>query len=212
VEMAILGRFGNNGQTCIGAKRFIVVKSMLDKFLPRFVAAAKKLKLGNPLDETVTLGPLSSDAALQLILKQIQDATSHGAKIALGGRRAGDVGAFLEPTILTNVTSDNPAYKQEFFGPAALVFPAKDEEEAIAIANDSPFGLGGSVYSSNIERAKRVASRMETGMVFINYPDVSLPELPFGGVKRSGYGKELSSLGIEEFVNRKLIFVPNGHS
>jgi succinate-semialdehyde dehydrogenase/glutarate-semialdehyde dehydrogenase len=212
VAMAILGRFGNNGQTCIGAKRFIVVKSILDKFLPRFIAAAEKLKLGNPLDETVTLGPLSSDAALQLILKQIQEATSHGAQIALGGRRAGEVGSFLEPTVLTNITPDNPAYKQEFFGPAALVFPAKDEEEAIAIANDSPFGLGGSVYSSNIERAKRVASRMETGMVFINYPDVSLPELPFGGVKRSGYGKELSSLGIEEFVNTKLIFVPNGHS
>jgi succinate-semialdehyde dehydrogenase/glutarate-semialdehyde dehydrogenase len=212
VAMAILGRFGNNGQTCIGAKKFIVVKSILDKFLPRFIAAAEKLKLGNPLDETVTLGPLSSDAALQLILKQIQEATSHGAQIALGGRRAGEVGSFLEPTVLTNITPDNPAYKQEFFGPAALVFPAKDEEEAIAIANDSPFGLGGSVYSSNIERAKRVASRMETGMVFINYPDVSLPELPFGGVKRSGYGKELSSLGIEEFVNTKLIFVPNGHS
>src|ERR1700733_5354252 len=212
VAMAILGRFGNNGQTCIGAKRFIVVESMLDKFLPRFIAAARELKLGNPLDDSVTLGPLSSDAALQLILRQIQEATSHGAQVALGGRRAGEVGAFLEPTVLTNITPDNPAYKQEFFGPAALVFPAKDEEEDIAIANDSPFGLGGSVYTSDIERGKRVASRMETGMVFINYPDVSLPELPFGGVKRSGYGKELSNLGIEEFVNRKLIFVPNGHS
>src|SRR3984957_10256938 len=184
---------------------------MLDKFLPRFIAAARKLKLGDPLDETVTLGSLSSDAALQLILRQIQEATSHGAKIALGGRRAGEVGAFLEPTILTNITSDNPAYKQEFFGPAALIFPAKDEDAAIAIANDSPFGLGGSVYSKDVERAKRMASRMETGMVFINYPDVSLPELPFGGVKRSGYGKELSSLGNEEFVNRKLIFVPNAN-
>src|SRR5271168_1896783 len=212
VEMAILGRFGNNGQTCIGAKRFIVVKSMLDKFLPRFIAAARKLKLGDPLDETVTLGPLSSDSALQLIQRQIQEATSHGAQIVLGGKRAGEVGAFLEPTILTNVTPDNPAYRQEFFGPVALVFPAKNEEEAIAIANDSPFGLGGSVYTSDVERGKRVASRIESGMVFINYPDVSLPELPFGGVKRSGYGKELSSLGLEEFVNRKLIFVPNGHS
>jgi succinate-semialdehyde dehydrogenase / glutarate-semialdehyde dehydrogenase len=209
VAMAVLGRFGNNGQTCIGAKRFIVVESMLDKFLPRFIAAAKKLKLGNPLDESVTLGPLSSDAALQLILRQIQEATSHGAQIALGGRRAGEVGAFLEPTILTNIAPDNPAYKQEFFGPVALIFPAKDEEEAIAIANDSPFGLGGSVYTSDIERGKRVASRIDSGMVFINYPDISLPELPFGGIKRSGYGKELSSLGIEEFVNRKLIFVPN---
>ncbi len=110
------------------------------------------------------------------------------------------------------MTSDNPAYKQEFFGPVALVFPAKDEDEAIAIANDSPFGLGGSVYTSDINRGKRVASRMETGMVFINYPDVSAPDLPFGGVKRSGYGKELSNLGLEEFVNRKLILVPNGHS
>src|ERR1700733_9126191 len=188
---------------------FGVLKSMLDKFLPRFIAAAKKLKLGDPLDETVILGPLSSDAALQLTLRQIQEATSHGAQIALGGGRAGKVGAFLEPTILTNVTSDNPAYRQEFFGPVALVFPAKDEDEAIAIANDSPFGLGGSVYTSDINRGKRVASRIETGMVFINYPDVSAPDLPFGGIKRSGYGKELSSLEIEEFVNKKLILVPN---
>jgi succinate-semialdehyde dehydrogenase / glutarate-semialdehyde dehydrogenase len=209
VAMAVLGRFGNTGQTCIGAKRFIVVESMLDKFLPRFIAAAKKLKLGDPLDESVTMGPLSSDAALQLILGQIQEATSHGAQIVLGGRRAGEVGAFLEPTMLTNITPDNPAYKQEFFGPVALIFTAKDEEEAIAIANDSPFGLGGSVYTSDIERGKRVASRIESGMVFINYPDITLPELPFGGIKRSGYGKELSSFGIEEFVNRKLIFVPN---
>jgi succinate-semialdehyde dehydrogenase/glutarate-semialdehyde dehydrogenase len=115
------------------------------------------------------------------------------------------VGAFLEPTVLTGLTPDNPAYKQEFFGPVALIFPAKDEAEAIAIANDSPFGLGGSVYSTDIERAKRV----ETGMVFINYPDVSWPDLLFGGIKRSGYGKELSNLGLEEFVNKKLVLVPN---
>jgi succinate-semialdehyde dehydrogenase/glutarate-semialdehyde dehydrogenase len=210
VAMAILGRFGNNGQTCIGAKRFIVVESMFDKFVPQFIAAAKALKLGDPLDESVTLGPLSSDDALQRILRQINDATSHGAKVLLGGNRAGTVGAFLEPTILTGITPNNPAYKQEFFGPAALVFRAKDEADAIAIANDSPFGLGGSVYSTDIERAKRVASRVETGMVFINYPDLSWPDLPFGGVKRSGYGKELSNLGLEEFVNKKMIIVPNG--
>jgi succinate-semialdehyde dehydrogenase/glutarate-semialdehyde dehydrogenase len=207
--MAILGRFGNNGQTCIGAKRFIVVESMLDNFLQRFVAAAKELKLGDPLDESVTLGPLSSDGALQLILRQINDAVSHGAKVLLGGNRAGTVGSFLEPTVLTDIASDNPAYRQEFFGPVALILPAKDEAEAIAIANDSPFGLGGSIYSTDIERAKRVASRIETGMVFINYPDVSWPDLPFGGVKRSGYGKELSNLGLEEFVNKKLVLVPN---
>jgi len=209
VAMAILGRFGNNGQTCIGAKRFIIVESMLNKFLPRFIAAAKELKLGDPLDESVTLGPVSSDSALQLILGQINDAISHGAKVLLGGNRAGTVGAFLEPTILTDLTPDNPAYKQEFFGPVALILPAKDEADAIAIANDSPFGLGGSVYSADIERAKRVASRIETGMVFINYPAVSWPDLPFGGIKRSGYGKELSNLGLEEFVNKKLVLVPN---
>jgi succinate-semialdehyde dehydrogenase/glutarate-semialdehyde dehydrogenase len=208
VAMAILGRFGNNGQTCIGAKRFIIVESMFDKFLARFIAAAKELKLGDPLDESTTLGPLSSDAALQLILLQIGEATSHGAKVLLGGSRAGTVGAFLEPTILTGISPDNPAYKQEFFGPVALVFPAKDEAEAIAIANNSPFGLGGSIYSADIEKAKRVASRIETGMVFINYPDVSWPDLPFGGIKRSGYGKELSNLGLEEFVNKKLVLVP----
>ena len=182
---------------------------MLDKFLPRFIAAAKELKLGDPLDESVTLGPLSSESALQLILRQINDATCHGAKVLLGGNRAGTVGAFLEPTVLTGLTSDNPAYKQEFFGPVALIFPAKDEAEAIAIANDSPFGLGGSVYSTDIERAKRVTSHVETGMVFINYPDVSWPDLPFGGVKRSGYEKELSNLELEEFVNKKLVLVPN---
>ena len=209
VPMAILGRFGNNGQTCIGAKRFIVVESIMDKFLPRFIDAAKDLKVGDPLDESVTLGPLSSDAALRLILRQINEATNHGATILLGGRRSGAVGAFLEPTVLTNIKPDNPAYRQEFFGPVALIFPAKNEDQAIAIANDSPFGLGGSVYSTNVERAKRVASRIETGMVFINYPDVSWPDLPFGGIKRSGYGKELSNLGLEEFVNKKLIVVPN---
>jgi succinate-semialdehyde dehydrogenase/glutarate-semialdehyde dehydrogenase len=209
IAMAVLGRFANCGQTCIGAKRFIVVDAVLDKFLPRFIAATRELKLGDPFDETVTLGPLSSDAALQLILRQIKEATDHGAQIVLGGHRASEVGAFLEPTILTNVKPDNPAYKQEFFGPVGLVFPAKDEDEAIAIANDSPFGLGGSVYTVDIERGKQVASRIETGMVFINYPDVSAPDLPFGGIKRSGYGKELSSLGLKEFVNKKMIVVPN---
>jgi succinate-semialdehyde dehydrogenase/glutarate-semialdehyde dehydrogenase len=209
VAMAVLGRFANCGQTCIGAKRFIVLDAVLDKFLRRFIAAARELKLGDPFDDTVTLGPLSSDAALQLILRQIKEATDRGAQIVLGGHRAGEVGAFLEPTILTNVKSDNPAYKQEFFGPVGLVLPAKDEDEAIAIANDSPFGLGGSVYTVDIERGKKVASRIESGMVFINYPDLSAPDLPFGGIKRSGYGKELSSLGLKEFVNKKMIVVPN---
>jgi succinate-semialdehyde dehydrogenase/glutarate-semialdehyde dehydrogenase len=209
VKMAIIGRFGNNGQTCIGAKRFIVVNALKDRFLEAFSEAARGLKLGDPLDESVTLGPLSSEAALQLLLRQVHEATAHGARVILGGERAGNKGSFMQPTILSDITPDNPAFKQEFFGPVALMFFVKDEDEAIALANNSPFGLGGSVYTTDIEHGKRVASRIETGMVFINYPSISAPDLPFGGVKRSGYGKELSNLGIEEFINKKLICVAN---
>jgi succinate-semialdehyde dehydrogenase/glutarate-semialdehyde dehydrogenase len=212
VKMAIIGRFGNCGQTCIGAKRFIVVESLKEKFLKAFSQAAKGLKLGDPLDESITLGPVSSEAALQLLLKQVREATNNGARVLLGGERAGNKGSFLQPTILTDITPDNPAFKQEFFGPVALVFFVKDENEAIALANNSPFGLGGSVYTTDIQHGKRVASRIDTGMVFINYPSISAPDLPFGGIKRSGYGKELSDLGIQEFINKKLVCVANGPS
>jgi succinate-semialdehyde dehydrogenase/glutarate-semialdehyde dehydrogenase len=207
-----VGRIGNTGQTCIGAKRFNFVGPRLNQFLTMFRAAMESLKIGDPLDEATTLGPLSSEAALTLLLKQTDEAVAHGAKILTGGKRVNRKGSFMEATILTNITPDNPAYKQEFFGPVALVFPAKDEEEAIAIANDSPYGLGGSIYTKDIEHGKRVASRIETGMVFINYPSVSTADLPFGGIKRSGYGKELSDLGIQEFVNKKLICAANGFS
>jgi succinate-semialdehyde dehydrogenase/glutarate-semialdehyde dehydrogenase len=212
VKMAMIGRFENNGQTCIGAKRFIVVDALKDKFLNAFSQAAIGLKLGDPVDESVTLGPLSSEGALQLLLKQVREATAHGARLILGGQRAGKNGSFMQPTILTDLTPENPAFKQEFFGPVALMFFVKNEDEAITLANNSPFGLGGSVYTTNIEHGKRVASRIETGMVFINYPSISAPDLPFGGVKRSGYGKELSNLGIEEFINKKLICVATGAS
>ena len=205
VKMAVLGRIGNTGQTCIGAKRFIAVGPRADQFLNAFRDALAQLKPGDPLDESTTLGPLSSEAALNLLLKQVREAVAHGAQIFAGGDRIRHYGAFMQPTILTNVTPDNPAFRQEFFGPVALYFPARDQEEAIAIANNSPFGLGGSVYTSDIEHGKQVASRIETGMVFVNYPFISAPELPFGGIKRSGYGTELSSLGIQEFVNKKLI-------
>jgi len=207
VNMAVVGRMENDGQTCIGSKRFICVGARAEQFLNAFRDALKELKPGDPLDETTTLGPLSSDAALNLLLDQVREAVAHGARVFTGGDRLGQTGAYMQPTILTNVTPDNPAYRKEFFGPVALFFTAKDDDEAIAIANDSPFGLGGSVYTSDIEHGKRVASRIETGMVFINYPSMTAPDLPFGGIKRSGYGKELSNLGIEEFVNKKLIWV-----
>ena len=212
VKMAVVGRIGNTGQTCIGAKRFIFIGPRLNQFLTMFRAALESLKIGDPFDEATTLGPLSSEAALSLLLNQVDEAVAHGAKILTGGKRVNRKGSFMQATILTNITPDNPAYKQEFFGPVALVLPAKDEEEAIAIANDSPFGLGGSIYTKDIEHGKRVASRIETGMVFINYPSVSTADLPFGGIKRSGYGKELSDLGIQEFVNKKLICAANGFS
>lgn len=205
VQMAVLGRIGNVGQTCIGAKRFIVVGPRADQFLHAFRDALAQLTPGDPLDDSTTLGPLASETALNLLLQQVRDAVAHGARIVAGGDRIRHRGAFMQPTILTNVTPDHPAFRQEFFGPVALFLPAKDEEEAIALANNSPFGLGGSVYTSDIEHGKQVASRIETGMVFVNYPFISAPELPFGGIKRSGYGKELSSLGIQEFVNKKLI-------
>ncbi|MGA9452714.1 MAG: NAD-dependent succinate-semialdehyde dehydrogenase [Verrucomicrobiia bacterium] len=205
VRMAVLGRIGNVGQTCIGAKRFIVVGPRAGQFLNAFRDALSQLKPGDPLDERTTLGPLASETSLKLLLKQVREAVAHGARVFAGGDRIRHQGAFMQPTILTNVTPDNPVFRQEFFGPVALFFPARDEEEAISIANDSPLGLGGSVYTYDIKRGKQVASRIETGMVFVNYPFISAPELPFGGIKRSGYGKELSRLGIQEFVNKKLI-------
>jgi succinate-semialdehyde dehydrogenase / glutarate-semialdehyde dehydrogenase len=212
VKMAVVGRIGNAGQTCIGAKRFIFVGSRLKKFLAMFRAALEALKIGDPFDEETTLGPLSSEAALTHLLDQVNEAVAHGAKVLTGGKRIDRKGFFMQPTILTDIARDNPTYHQEFFGPVALILPAKDEEEAIAIANDSPYGLGGSIYTKDIEHGKRIASRIETGMVFINYPSVSTADLPFGGVKRSGYGKELSDLGIQEFVNKKLICAGNGFS
>jgi succinate-semialdehyde dehydrogenase/glutarate-semialdehyde dehydrogenase len=208
VKMAVVGRIGNAGQTCIGAKRFIFVGPRLDQFLTMFRAALESLKIGDPFDETTTLGPLSSEAAVTNLLRQVDEAVAHGAKILTGGKRVDLKGSFMQPTILTNIAPDNPAYRQEFFGPVALVFPARDVDEAVAIANDSPFGLAGSVYTKDIERGKQVASKIESGMVFINYPSISTADLPFGGIKRSGYGKELADLGIQEFVNRKMIVAP----
>jgi len=205
VKWAVWGRMYNAGQTCCAAKRFIVVDQVADKFLEMFHAALAALKPGDPLEEATTLGPLSSEAALVQLLAQLEVATKHGAKVALGGKRYDRPGAYMQPTILTDVTLTNPAFRDEFFGPIAMVFRVKDEEAAIAMANDSDFGLGGSVFTKDVARGKRVASRVETGMMFINNIDWSDAELPFGGIKDSGYGRELGNMGIQEFVNKKLI-------
>jgi succinate-semialdehyde dehydrogenase/glutarate-semialdehyde dehydrogenase len=205
VKWAVWGRMYNTGQTCCASKRFIVVESMADKFLAAFKEALGKLEPGDPLDEKTGLGPLSSEGALITLLEQVKVAVKGGATVALGGKRIDRPGAFMQPTILTHVTKDNPAFRDEFFGPVAMFFRVKDEDEAIAVANDSDFGLGGSVFTSDMARGQRVASRVETGMMFINNIDWTDPELPFGGIKDSGYGRELGDMGIQEFVNKKLV-------
>lgn len=207
VKCAVSGRMGNSGQACTASKRFIVLDALADRFLDQFQAALGKFSAGDPLDATTTLAPLSSERALTTLLDQVERAVGAGARVIMGGARVDRAGAFMQPTILTDIDRANPAYKEEFFGPVALFFRVADDHAAVALANDSPFGLGGSVFTQDLERGKRLARRIDTGMVFINSEAVTAPELPFGGVKHSGFGRELSGAGIQEFVNKKLIRV-----
>lgn len=212
IKWAVWGRMYNDGQTCVAAKRFIVAEELADTFLKRFQAALAALKPGDPMDKETTLGPLSTESALVDLLKLVNDAVSNGATLVMGGKRIDRPGSFMEPTILTNIDRKNPAFRQEFFGPVALFFRVKDEDEAVALANDSDFGLGGSVFTKDVARGERVASRIETGMMFVNNIDWSDADLPFGGIKNSGYGRELGDSGIQEFVNKKLIRVSDSHA
>lgn len=207
VKWGLWGRMNNTGECCVAAKRFILHEKIADKFLDRFKKELEKLVAGDPMDPKTTLGPLCTKDALELVEKQIKTAVDGGAKVLLGAKRLNRPGYFLAPTILTDVTPENPAFHQEFFAPVAMIFRVKNEKEAIDLANDSPFGLGGSVITKDLERGKRVARQIETGMVFINASTWTAPDLPFGGIKNSGYGRELSELGIGEFVNKKLIRV-----
>ena len=205
VKWAVWAKMNNMGQCCVAGKRFIVVEELADKFLEQFQAALADFKPGDPMDKATTLGPLSTEGALVQLLGQIKNAVAKGAKVVMGGKRIDRPGSFMQPTILTNIKSGNPAFREEFFGPVALFFRVKNEDEAIALANDSDFGLGGSVFTNDVALGQRVASRIDTGMVFINHPTWTTADLPFGGIKNSGYGRELSSLGIQEFVNKKLV-------
>ncbi|TDE02639.1 NAD-dependent succinate-semialdehyde dehydrogenase [Flavobacterium hiemivividum] len=207
VEMAIVGRMNNNGQSCVASKRFIAVEAIADEFLEKFVAKVAALKVGDPMDRDTQVGPLSSEEALINILDQVKRFEKAGAKILVGGKRAFDTGAFMQPTILTNLKRGVPTFYEELFGPVASFYKVKNEQEAIDLANDSPFGLGGSIYTKDIKRAIQLADQIDSGMVFINQPTSTQPDLPFGGTKNSGYGRELSQLGIDEFVNKKLIRV-----
>jgi acyl-CoA reductase-like NAD-dependent aldehyde dehydrogenase len=205
VEMAILGRMNNNGESCIASKRFIALAAIADEFLDKFSTKIAALKVGDPMDPETQIGPLSSEDALIDILDQVKRFEKAGATVLVGGKRASDVGAYMQPTLLTNLKRGEPIFKEELFGPVASFYIVEDEQEAIDLANDSPFGLGGSIYTKDMKRALKIADQIDTGMIFINKPTWTSPDLPFGGTKGSGYGRELSELGITEFVNKKLI-------
>lgn len=205
VEKAIRGRMVNTGQSCVAAKRFIVVESLADEFIARFKKGVEGLKLGDPMDEETDIGPLSTEEAAVNLNDLVQHAIDDGATVVTGGGRPDRKGAFFTPTILTDIIPGTSTYDTELFGPVATIYRVRDEEAAIRLANDSSYGLGGSVYTKSIERGRHVAERIDTGMMFINQPTNSQADLPFGGTKNSGYGRELSHLGILEFINKKLI-------
>ena len=204
VQAAVDARLDNNGQSCNAAKRFIVVDGLYDEFLAKFTAAMSAAKVGDPFAEDTVLGPLSSLIAAERLADQVDKAVAQGATLVTGGTRDG---AFYPGTVLTGVTADMDAYREEFFGPVGVVYKVADEDEAVAIANDTTFGLGSYVFTTDPEQAARVAEKIEAGMVYVNVVLADSPELPFGGVKRSGTSREMGLLAADEFVNKKLIRV-----
>jgi succinate-semialdehyde dehydrogenase/glutarate-semialdehyde dehydrogenase len=197
-------RMINNGQSCIAAKRFILEKSIADEFLSFFKVEFENIKIGDPANDSFDYGSMAREDLAQELEEQVNKSLEKGAKIMIGGKRDK---AFFEPTILTDVKPGMPAYEEELFGPVAVVLIAENEQHAIELANDSRFGLGGSLWSKNIEKAKKLVRRVESGAVYINKIMASHPAVPFGGIKMSGYGRELSEMGIKEFVNRKTIWL-----
>ncbi|MBI5807538.1 MAG: NAD-dependent succinate-semialdehyde dehydrogenase [Ignavibacteriales bacterium] len=207
VKTAVVARIINNGQSCIAAKRFIVVEKVYDKFSEMFIEEMKKLKVDDPMNFETDLGPIAREDLLYELEHQVKKSVESGAKILIGGKRISREGFYFEPTIIADVTQQMPAYHEEIFGPVATLIKAKDENDTIRIANDSEFGLGASIWSGNIQKAKLLATQIESGSVFINGMVKSDPRLPFGGIKKSGYGRELSHYGIKEFVNIKTVWV-----
>ncbi|WP_270503984.1 NAD-dependent succinate-semialdehyde dehydrogenase [Ligilactobacillus salivarius] len=206
-EVAPQARLYNAGQVCTSSKRFIVMADKYDEFLDVLKDAFSAVRMGDPTDRTTTLAPLNSKSAKEKLEKQVELAVENGAKVYYGNEKVDLPGQFFMPTILTDITPDNPIFDQEMFGPVASVYKVNSEEEAIALANNSSYGLGNTVFGEP-EHAARVAAKIETGMSWINSGWASLPELPFGGVKNSGYGRELSELGFNAFVNEHLVFEP----
>jgi succinate-semialdehyde dehydrogenase/glutarate-semialdehyde dehydrogenase len=207
LSTAVKARTINTGQSCIAAKRFFIVDEIYDRFLEQFVERMRALKIGDPLDETTEIGPLATEQILHGVDDQVRKSISAGAKLLTGGNRLQGPGFFYEPTVLINVPRQSPAYREEIFGPVASVFRVRNEEEAIEIANDSVYGLGASVWTNDKKEQDVFTSELEAGMVFFNSMVASDPRLPFGGVKRSGFGRELGAIGIREFTNAKTIWI-----
>jgi succinate-semialdehyde dehydrogenase/glutarate-semialdehyde dehydrogenase len=206
-SVACRARNQNNGQSCIAAKRFIVEESVADDFEQRFASAVSALKVGNPMDRANQLGPLARADLVDELERQVNESVRLGARPLTGGRRIQGDGYYFEATVLTNVRPGMPAYHEETFGPVAAVIRVKDAEDALRVANDTDYGLGSNIWTSDVERAKKLAERIEAGLVFINGMVASDARLPFGGVKRSGYGRELSEYGIKEFTNIQTVWV-----
>ncbi len=207
VKTATAGRLWNAGQVCVSPKRIIVQEAVADEFIEKAKVIFENAVVGDPLDPKTDLAPLSSEKAVQDVIKQVEIAVQQGAKLVTGGKRLSRAGAFMEPTILTGITKKMNAYSEEIFGPVLVVYSVKDIDEAVELANDTTFGLGGTVFGTDTDKAVEVARRIDTGMVYINHVTGIAPELPFGGTKNSGYGREQSPAGIYEFVNAKLIRV-----
>ncbi len=207
VKRAVGARMVNSGQACNAAKRFIVMDDVYDEFLDKFTAALGAVQPGDPADRKTFLGPLSSQAAVDNLASQVDAAVAAGATVRTGGGKVDGPGAYYQPTVLTDVTPDMEVFHQELFGPVAVVHRVSSVDEAVALANDTPFGLGASVHTDDPDRALTVAGQIAAGMVYVNEPGGTAAELPFGGVKRSGIGRELGKYGMDEFVNKKLIRV-----
>ncbi|HEY3774747.1 MAG TPA: aldehyde dehydrogenase family protein, partial [Solirubrobacteraceae bacterium] len=204
VEAAVGARLDNTGQACNAGKRFIVVDELYEPFLEKFTTAMTAVKPGDPTKSDSTIGPLSSALAAERLEGQLKRALDGGAKLVAGGGRDGN---FFESTVITDVKPGNDAYYEEFFGPVAQVHRVANEDEAVKLANDTPFGLGSYVYTNDPDQAMRVADKIDAGMVFVNAVGAEGAELPFGGVKRSGFGRELGRFGADEFVNKKMVRV-----
>ena len=206
VQMAVVSRYSNNAQSCIAAKRLFVEESIAERFTAAFVEAVKKLPVGDPMKPETKLGPLARRDIRDNVQRQVDDAVKAGARVLTGGKPIEGPGNFYEATVLSGLPHDAPVAREEFFGPVAMLFTFKDEDQAVALANDTEYGLGATVWSGNPERAERVASRIEAGAVFINDFVRSDPRAPFGGVKVSGFGRELGGLGARELTNAKLVW------